>query len=102
MKPKGVAMPTKKELMNELFKKLNSTASSNFYNPKNDTIPIDGLVEISHKITNYLNENSKKTEIYQHICSQLGIPPNSDYIGNQGQISAQFIEDVINFLPEKS
>jgi len=95
-------MSTKKELVNELFKKLNSTASSHFYNPKNDTIPIDGLIEISHEITNYLNKNSKKIEIYQHICSQLGIPPNIDHIGNQGQISAQFIEDVIKFLPEKS
>ena len=93
-------MATKKELVEKLFQKLNSTPSRNFYNSENDTISKDGLLEISHEVTNYLNKNSKKPEVYKQICDQLQIPPDSEHIGTAGQISAKFIEDVIKFLPE--
>lgn len=93
-------MQTKKEKVKILFDQLDSTISRDFFNSGNDTISKNGLLEISHGITKYLNRESDKAEIVRHICTQLQIPPNDEHIGNQGQISAKFIEDIIEFLPK--
>lgn len=93
-------MKTKQELMQELLTKLNITISTNLFNPKNGTITKDGLLEISHGITKLINKNSDTPTIVQHINGQLGTPPDTEHIGENGQISAKFIEDILTYLPK--
>ena len=91
-------MKTRQELMKDLLTKLNIAISINLFNPQNGTITKDGLLEISHGITKLINKNSDKPTIVQHINSQLGTPPNTEYIGDNGQISANFIADILTYL----
>ncbi len=93
-------MKTKQELMQELLNKLNISISIDLFNPENGTITKDGLLEISHGITKYLNKNSDKPTIVKHINSQLGIPPDDEHIGNNGQVSSKLIDDILLFLKE--
>ena len=93
-------MKTKQELMQELLTKLNITISTDLFNPQNGTISKDGLVEISHGITKLINKNSDKPTIIQQINSQLGTPPDTEHIGENGQVSSKFIEDILTNLPK--
>ncbi|MEA3330160.1 MAG: hypothetical protein U9Q29_00505 [Campylobacterota bacterium] len=92
-------MKTKQELMEDLLTKLNIAISTNLFNPQNGTITKDGLIEISNGITKLINKHSDKQTIVQHINSQLGTPPDTEHIGNNRQISAKFIEDILTYLP---
>ena len=94
-------MPTKQELMENLLNKLEITLSTSLFNPQNGTITKDGLLEISNGIAKYVNKNSDKPKIVQQINNQLGIAPNDEHIGNNGQISAKFLEDIIDSLPSE-
>jgi len=93
-------MLMQQELKKELINKLNKAISINLPYRQNGTITKDELLDISNGITKYLNKTSNKPEIVQQICNQLEIPPNDEHIGDRGQISAKFIEDIIEFLPE--
>ena len=86
--------------MQKLLTKLNITISTNLFNSQNGTITKDGLLEISHGITKLINKNSDKPTIVKHINGQLGTPPVTEHISENGQISAKFIEDILTYLPK--
>lgn len=91
---------SKEESTKLICKKIGCTFDTTIYDNNtnvhnnNGTITRKLLERICNHLTINCNTLNKKEDCAKAICTSLKIPYNSDYIGNQGQIQASFVNDI--------